>query len=295
VTSTHAAAPAEGRAVIPALFGLVRFAHTVFALPFALAGAFLARMEVPSARILGWVILAMAGARSLAMALNRLIDAPIDAKNPRTARREIPAGRLSVGQVAIFCIASLAALLIAVSQLPRITWVLWPVPVALFVLYPYTKRVTWACHLVLGLTIGIAPVGGWLAVTGEFAVAPLLLWGAVAAWIAGFDIIYALLDVEFDRAHGVHSIPASFGRTRALGISGALHVATVLLLVAAGLAVDARPVYFAGVAICAAILLIENRSVVRGGDERVMTAFGVANGVLALVFFGFVLAEVIAF
>jgi 4-hydroxybenzoate polyprenyltransferase len=115
----------------------------------------------------------------------------------------------------------------------------------------------------------------------------------VAAWIAGFDVIYALLDVEFDRAHGVHSIPAAFGRARALGISGFLHVATVLLLVAAGLAVGAGLIYFAGVAICAAILLIENRSVVRGGDERVMTAFGVANGVLALVFFGFVLAEVI--
>jgi 4-hydroxybenzoate polyprenyltransferase len=294
VTSTHAAAPAEGRAVIPALFGLVRFAHTIFALPFALAGAFLARMEVPSARVLGWVILAMAGARSLAMALNRLIDAPIDAKNPRTAGREIPTGRLNVPQVIGFCVASLAALLVAVSQLPRITWFLWPVPVALFVLYPYTKRVTWACHLVLGLTIGIAPVGGWLAVTGEFALAPILLWGAVATWIAGFDIIYALLDVEFDRAHSVHSIPATFGRAGALAVSAALHIATTLLLVATGVAVDAGPIFFAGAAICAVILLIENRAVVRGGDDRVMAAFGVANGVLALVFFGFVLVEVIA-
>ena len=292
VITSRAAQPAQGLALVPALLGLVRFAHTVFALPFALAGAFLARMEVPAAARVGWILLAMAGGRSLAMALNRLIDAEIDARNPRTAGRELPSGRLTRAQVTWFCLASLAALVIAVSQLPRITWYLWPIPVALFVLYPYAKRVTWACHLLLGVTIGIAPVGGWLAVTGEFAAAPVLLWVAVATWIAGFDVIYALLDLDFDRASGVHSIPARFGQGGALAITRLLHIATVALLAAAGFAAGTGAVYFAGVAVCAAVLLYENVVVSGGGEDRIKVAFGVANGVLAVVFFALVAAEV---
>ena len=277
---------------MPALLSFVRFAHTVFALPFALAGAFLARMEVPAISRLGWILLAMAGARSLAMALNRLIDVEIDARNPRTAMRELPSGRLTPTQVAWFCAVSLAALILAVSQLPRITWYLCSVPVVLFVLYPYAKRVTWACHLLLGITIGIAPVGGWLAVTGEFAVAPLLLWGAVATWIAGFDIIYALLDEDFDRAQGVQSVPARFGRVGALRITRALHVATSTFLLVAGIAAGAGAIYFAGVAVCAVVLVYENVVVTDGSPDRIKAAFGMANGVLAVVFFAFVLAEV---
>jgi 4-hydroxybenzoate polyprenyltransferase len=292
VVTSRAAQPAQGLALVPALFGLVRFAHTVFALPFALAGAFLAEDGVPSAALIGWILLAMAGARSLAMALNRLIDAEIDARNPRTAGREIPAGRLTRSQVVWFCVASLAALVLAVSQLPRITWFLWPIPVVLFVLYPYAKRVTWGCHLLLGVTIGIAPMGGWLAVTGEFAVAPVLLWAGVAAWIAGFDVIYALLDLEFDRANGIHSIPARFGERGALTITRALHVATVVLLALAGVALDAAWPYFTGVAVCAAVLLAENVLVAGGGEQRLKAAFGVANGVLAIVYFAFVVLEV---
>ena len=278
--------------MVPALLSFVRFAHTVFALPFALAGAFLARMEVPAISRMGWILLAMAGARSLAMALNRLIDVEIDARNPRTAMRELPSGRLTRSQVIWFCAASLAALILAVSQLPRITWYLCAVPVVLFVLYPYAKRVTWTCHLLLGVTIGIAPVGGWLAVTGEFAAAPLLLWGAVATWIAGFDVIYALLDEDFDRAQGVQSMPARFGRAGALRITRALHVATTALLILAGIAAGAGAVYFVGTAVCAAVLVYENVVVADGSPDRIKAAFGVANGVLAVVFFAFVLAEV---
>lgn len=292
MVTSRAAQPAQGLALVPALFGLVRFAHTVFALPFALAGAFLARMEAPALSTVGWILLAMAGARSLAMALNRLIDAELDARNPRTAGRELPSGRLTRRQVVWFCLASLAGLLVAVSQLPSITWYLWPVPVALFVLYPYAKRVTWACHLLLGVTIGIAPVGGWLAVTGEFALAPILLWVAVATWIAGFDIIYALLDLDHDRANGVHSIPARFDRTGALTVTRGLHLATVALLAAAGVSVGTGAVYFVGVAVCAAVLLYENVVVAQGGEDRIKMAFGVANGVLAVVFVAFVAAEV---
>lgn len=290
---SHAAHPARGVELVPALFSLVKFAHTVFALPFALAGAFLARMEVPAAATLGWILLAMVGARSLAMALNRLIDAPLDARNPRTAGRELPAGRLTRTQVLWFCAGSLAALLVAVSQLPRLTWYLWPIPVALFVTYPYTKRVTWACHLVLGLAIGIAPIGGWIAVTGEFAAAPVFLWIAVAAWIGGFDMLYALLDLESDRANGVRSVPIAFGLRGALIGCRIMHAVAVGALVVAGLLVDAGWIYFAGVALCAAILLAEN-VMVRGGDERaVKLAFGVANGVVAFTFVAFVLLEVV--
>lgn len=291
-TSSGAAPPAAGLGLVPALLGLVRFSHTIFALPFALSAALLARMEVPRAATLGWIALAMVGARSLAMALNRLIDAEIDAANPRTAGRELPSGRLSRGQVLAFSGASLAALLVACAQLPRETWVLWPIPVAAFVLYPYTKRLTWACHLALGLTIGIAPMGAWLAITGDLEPAPVLLGLGVAAWIAGFDVIYALLDVDFDRAAGVESVPARFGTRRALWITRVLHLAAVALFAAAGVAAGAGVVYMVGVAVCAAVLLAENLIVDPRDGARVQTAFGQANSLLAVIFVAFVIAEV---
>lgn len=284
--------PARGLELVPALLGLVRFRHTVFALPFALAAALLAEREVPDAAVLGWILLAMVGARSLAMALNRLLDARIDALNPRTAGRELPAGRLRAGQVLGFSALSLLALLLAVSQLPRETWVLWPIPVAAFALYPLAKRVSWLCHLALGLTIGLAPMGAWLAVTGDLPLGAVLLGLGVAAWIAGFDIVYALLDVEFDRAHGVHSVPARFGPHAALWFTRALHVAAVALLAGAGWAAGAGWLYGAGVAACAAVLVAEGILAGSRRPERVQAAFGTANGVLALVFVAFVLAEV---
>jgi 4-hydroxybenzoate polyprenyltransferase len=288
----RAATPAHGLDLVPAMLSLVRFQHTVFALPFALAGALLADMAWPSAATIGWIVLAMVGARSLAMAVNRLVDARIDAANPRTAGRDIPSGRLTRGQVVAFCAVSLGALLVAVSQLPEITWYLWPVPVAGFVLYPFTKRFTWACHLVLGLVIGLAPVGGWIAVTGEFAPAPVLLGLGVAAWIAGFDVIYALLDVEFDRGHGVHSIPARFGPAAALWWTRGLHVAAALLLAAAGLAAGAGAAYLVGVGVCAAIMVYENAVVDPRDQARIQQAFGGANMVIAVVYIAFVVLAV---
>jgi len=292
-TSTPEAAPrAAGLGLIPALLSFVRFSHTIFALPFALAAAVLARMEVPRAATLGWIALAMVGARSLAMALNRVIDADIDAANPRTASRELPSGRLAIGQVLAFCAVSLLVLLVAVSQLPRETWVLWPVPVVAFVLYPLAKRITWACHLALGLTIGIAPMGAWLAVTGDLGAAPIMLGLAVGVWIAGFDIIYALLDVEFDRSHGVHSVPARFGEARALWFTRVLHATAIGLMVGAGAAAGAGAVYFIGVAVCAAVLLVENAIVRPGDTRRVQAAFAQSNGLLAVVFLVFTLADV---
>src|SRR5205823_10505801 len=187
-------------APLPTRFArLVKIEHTVFALPFAYVGAFLAVGGAPSSHDLVWITLAMVGARSLAMALNRLIDAGIDARNPRTAGRELPSGQLSVAQVAVFCVASLALFLVAVFQLAPLTHVLWPIPVAGFVIYPYLKRVTWLCHFWLGAVDGLAPVGAWVAITNHLSWQAWVLGASVAFWVAGFDLFYALFDAEVDR------------------------------------------------------------------------------------------------
>ena len=182
---------------------LVKIEHTVFALPFAYVGAFLAVDGVPSVHDLLWITVAMVGARSLAMGLNRLIDAGLDARNPRTARRELPAGLLSPAQVLAFCAASLVVFLVSVYQLdPLVHW-LWPIPVAGFVIYPYLKRWTWLTHLWLGAVDGLAPVGAWAAITGTIPWEAWALGGAVALWVAGFDLFYSLLDLEVDREQGL--------------------------------------------------------------------------------------------
>jgi 4-hydroxybenzoate polyprenyltransferase len=270
---------------------LVKLEHTVFALPYAYAGAVLAENEIPSLQRLLWITVAMVGARSLAMSLNRLIDAGIDAQNPRTARRELPAGLLSPRQVAGFAVASLAIFLIAVWQLPSITHVLWPIPVAGFVIYPYLKRVTWTCHVFLGAVDGLAPVGGWVAVTGTVDWQPFLLGGAVALWIAGFDIIYATMDLEVDRRQGLHSIPRRFGVAAALLITRIFHAGSVALLVWLGIALSLGPFYWLGLAVVAGLLAYENSIVSADDLSRVDMAFLQMNGVIAIVFLAGVLAD----
>ncbi len=213
---------------------LVKIEHTLFALPFAYVGALLCQQQVPSASDLIWITIAMVGARSLAMALNRVVDAEIDGRNPRTASREIPSGQLTKAQVWLFCLLSLAVFLVAVWQLDPIVRLLWPIPVAGFVIYPYLKRVTWLSHLWLGAVDGLAPVGGWVAITGKMPWESWALGGAVACWVAGFDLFYALLDADFDRAQRLHSIPARFGTHGAFHGARFLHAATVILLIAAG-------------------------------------------------------------
>src|SRR5881396_1300149 len=190
---------------------LVKIEHTVFALPFAYVGALLSVNKIPSAHDLVWITLAMIGARSLAMGLNRLIDAAIDARNPRTAGRELPSGLLSRAQVVVFCLASLALFLVAVFQLDPIVRWLWPIPVAAFVIYPYLKRWTWLSHLWLGAVDGLAPIGAWVAITGRLPWPAWALGGAVALWVAGFDLFYSLLDVGVDRAEGLWSVAVRFG------------------------------------------------------------------------------------
>jgi 4-hydroxybenzoate polyprenyltransferase len=272
---------------------LVRLEHTLFALPFAYVGALLAVDGVPPGSTVLWLTVAMVGARSLAMALNRLIDAEIDARNPRTAAREIPSGLLTRAQVAAFCGVALIVFLIAVWQLDPIVRMLWPIPVALFVLYPYTKRFTWLCHLVLGCSTGLSPLAAWLAVGGTVEAAPFLLSAGVALWIGGFDIIYATTDVDFDRREGLCSLPSRFGIGPALMVTRVCHLSTVVLFTAAGLLLDTGAFYFLGVAVVAALLAWENSIVHEDDLSRVNVAFFTINGALSMVFLAGVLADVL--
>jgi 4-hydroxybenzoate polyprenyltransferase len=243
----------------PRLFAsLVKIEHTIFALPFAYIGAFLAVDGVPSAHDLLWITVAMVGARSLAMALNRLIDAGIDARNPRTAGREIPRGALSSAQVVVFCVLSLAVFLVAVFQLAPIVHWLWPIPVAGFVLYPYLKRWSSLSHFWLGAVDGLAPLGAWAAITNTLPWEAWALGGAVALWVAGFDLFYALFDLEIDRAQGLHSVPARYGVRVAFLGARACHAGTVALLVATGLGLPVGAFYWTGVAAVAALLGYEH-------------------------------------
>jgi 4-hydroxybenzoate polyprenyltransferase len=272
---------------------LVKIEHTVFALPFAYVGALLAVDAVPSAHDLVWITVAMVGARSLAMALNRLIDAEIDARNPRTAGRELPAGRLTRMQVVLFCVASLAVFLVAVWQLDPICRWLWPIPVAGFVVYPYLKRVTWLAHLWLGAVDGLAPMGAWIAIRGDLPWQAWALGGAVAAWVAGFDLFYSLFDVEIDRAQGLHSWATRWGERGVFVGARVLHLLTVWLLAAAGAGLDVGLLYWLGVAVVAGLLSYEH-SLVRPGDlRRLDAAFFTMNGVISVTFFAFVLADVL--
>jgi 4-hydroxybenzoate polyprenyltransferase len=282
----------DGVLVYPRRFAaLVKIEHTVFALPFAYVGAFLAVDGSPGVHDLVWVTVAMVGARSLAMGLNRLIDAGIDARNPRTAGRELPRGALTPVQVVLFCAASLVVFLVAVFQLdPLVRW-LWPIPVAAFVIYPYLKRYTWLCHAWLGAVDGLAPIGAWAAVRGDLPWQAWILGVAVAAWVAGFDLFYALLDVEIDRAQGLHSLVTRFGERTDFWVARALHVATVACLVAVGLGLSVGALYWIGVALVAALLAYEH-SLVRPGDlRRLDMAFFTMNGVISIAFCVFVIAD----
>jgi 4-hydroxybenzoate polyprenyltransferase len=284
----------SGALVYPRRFAsLVKFEHTVFALPFAYVGAFLAVDGIPSAHDLVWITVAMVGARSLAMALNRLIDARIDARNPRTAARELPAGLLQPWHVVTFCAGSLALFLVAVYQLdPLVRW-LWPIPVVGFVVYPYLKRFTWFSHVWLGLVDGLAPIGGWVAVRGDLPWETWLLGAAVAAWVAGFDLFYALFDEDVDRQQRLHSVAARFGSRGVFVGARTLHVATIALLVSAGMGLPVGVLYWLGVAVVAALLAYEH-SIVRPGDlRRLDTAFFTMNGVISIAFFAFVLADAV--
>ena len=288
MTTGATAAPLPRR-----LASLVRIEHTVFALPFAYVGAFLSLDAWPGLANVVWVTVAMVGARTLAMSINRLVDAELDARNPRTATRELPSGALSRAQVLSLCLLSLVVFLVAVFQLdPVVRW-LWPIPVVMFVIYPYLKRVTWLCHLWLGACLGLAPLGAWLAMTGT---APWEAWAigaAVALWVAGFDLFYSLFDLDHDRAEGLHSWAVRFGERGVFIGARVLHSGTVALLALAGLGLDVSLFYWLGVVATAALLAYEH-SIVRPGDlRRLDAAFFTLNGVISVVFFVFVALDVL--
>ena len=272
---------------------LVVFAHTVFALPFALLSAVLAANGVPHGRTLLWILAAMVGARSAAMSFNRIVDRHIDARNPRTARREIPAGVVSPAAAALFCAGSAALFVLAAAQLNRLCLVLSPVALAIVLGYSYAKRVTSFAHLVLGLALAIAPVGAWVAVTGAFALPPVLLGFAVLFWVAGFDVIYSLQDEEFDRAEGLRSIPARFGAGRALQIARLFHGTTLVLLYAVFLAVSGGWLFGAAVVVAGLFLVRQHRLVSPGDLSRVNAAFFTANGWLSVAVFVLGAADVL--
>lgn len=273
---------------------MVRFSHSIFALPFAFSGAVLAAADggITLAQI-GWIALAMVGARNAAMGFNRLADHRLDARNPRTAGRELPSGRLDRGSVWLFTLLLAALFVFAAFRLNPLCG--WLSPVALLIVfgYSYSKRFTWTSHLLLGLALAIAPVGGWLAVRGSFSAVAWLLGGAVLLWVAGFDVVYACQDVEFDRSAGLFSIPARFGRRRALGIARGLHASALIALAGVGLLAGLHPVYWAGWAIICGLVVWQHRLVTPDDLSRVGVAFFNMNGTISVVYLCAVLAAVL--
>jgi 4-hydroxybenzoate polyprenyltransferase len=265
---------------------MIKIEHTLFALPFAFLGAVLAAKGIPTATQILWITLAMAGARSTAMAFNRIADKDYDARNPRTKMRAIPAGALSVGFVLVFTICGAGVFVFATAMLNRLTLLLSPVALASVVLYSYTKRWTLLSHLVLGWCLAIAPTGAWIAVRGSIdSPAPLLLSVIVMLWTAGFDVLYACQDYDFDRREGLHSIPARYGIGQSLWISRLLHVGAFAALVALYFVTHLGPLAVAGL-IATGALLIYQHTLVRADDlSRLNAAFFTTNAFVSVILF----------
>jgi len=264
---------------------LVAFPHTIFALPFAFMGMLLGAGGLPSAWQLAWIVAAMVGARTAAMSFNRIVDRRIDAANPRTAARPLPAGRMTLGAALAVLVISLALFGASCAALSPLCLRLSPVALLIVLGYSYTKRFTWMSHLFLGLALAVAPVGAWVAVGGLPSWAPVLLAAAVLLWTAGFDIIYSCQDVGFDRGAGLHSLPARFGVALALRLSSLLHVLMVIALAGMGLLAGLGFVYFTGLA-CVAVSLVYEHRLVRPDDlSRVNVAFFTMNGWIAVTLF----------
>ncbi|HET9636922.1 MAG TPA: UbiA-like polyprenyltransferase [Gemmatimonadaceae bacterium] len=284
-----------GQGVLLRHANLVRLPHTLFALPFALVGVVLASDIAPiTVSEVLWVVVAFTAARFAAMGFNRIVDREIDARNPRTRMREIPSGKMTVREATVAVTLASALFFVAAWQLNTLCLLLAPVALAWVLFYSYTKRFTRWSHLVLGIGLSIAPVGGYLAITGRWSNPWWMLIAlaiAVATWVAGFDILYALQDVSFDRENGLYSVPSTFGEGNALGIARILHFTTVAALALAGIGAGAGMVYFAGVVVAAALLLYEHSLVKVDDFSRLDAAFFTMNGVISIVFLGFVFTE----
>jgi 4-hydroxybenzoate polyprenyltransferase len=270
---------------IATYLSFVRFSHSVFALPFALTGALLAARQHPVGWWhVFWIVIAMVSARSAAMGFNRLVDARFDALNPRTARREIPRGAMTPREAAFFVVASSLVFVASSWQLNVLCGLLSPVALAIVFWYSLAKRYTSYTQAFLGLAMAVAPVGGWLAVGGRGGAEPWLLGLAIGLWVAGFDILYACQDLEFDRGHGLRSIPVRFGIEGSLRISRMLHLLTVASMVALGWVAELGPIYFVGVAVVALLLLYEQSLVSAGDLSKVAKAFDL-NGYVGIIYF----------
>jgi 4-hydroxybenzoate polyprenyltransferase len=263
----------------------VRFSHSVFALPFALTGALLAWREQPFSWVqVGWIVVCMVAARSAAMGFNRLADARFDALNPRTAMRELPRGAMSQREATLFVLVSSIVFVAGASRLNTLCLVLSPVALAIVFWYSLAKRFTTYTQLFLGLAMAVAPVGGWIAAGGRGGAEPWLLGVAIGLWVGGFDILYACQDVEFDRGHGLRSIPVRFGVARAIVLSRVMHVATVLAMAALWAVADLPTLYLGGVAVVAALLVYEQSLVSADDLSQVKKAFDL-NGYVGIVYF----------
>jgi 4-hydroxybenzoate polyprenyltransferase len=272
---------------------MIKFQHSIFALPFAYIGAFLSQMKVPSFITIFWITLAMVGARSFAMSLNRLIDIEIDRRNPRTADRALPKKLISISKVILFTVISLSLFLLSVYNLAPICRYLWPFIVIPFVIYPYTKRFTWLSHFILGFCLGLAPVGAWIAVTNTFSFEPFLIGAAVILWVSGFDILYAIQDIDFDRQHKLFSVPVRFGVKRSLELTSLFHIASIVILTWLGINLSLGLFYFAGLVVTSILLGYENSLIKPDDLSKLNQAFFTMNGVISVVMLCFVTFEVI--
>jgi 4-hydroxybenzoate polyprenyltransferase len=272
---------------------MIKWEHSIFALPFALTGAVLAAGGWPSLRVLGWIVVCMVAARSAAMAFNRLVDARLDAANPRTAMRAIPAGALSGKFVGGFVVVSVVVFALGAAMLNRLTFELAPVALAIVLVYSYMKRVTRWSHLVLGLALGIAPAAAWIAVRGTLDARIVVLTAAVLLWVAGFDVLYACQDFEHDRKAGLSSIPQAFGVRTAFWIARAMHLGMLLMLCWLVALFGLGKVAVLGIVLVALLLLYEHLIVSPGDMRRMNAAFFTLNGVISVVFFVFIAADVL--
>jgi 4-hydroxybenzoate polyprenyltransferase len=272
---------------------MIKWEHSIFALPFALCGAMLAAGGFPAARQLGWIVVAMVSARSAAMAFNRWADATIDAANPRTQSRALPAGLLSGQFVAGFVVVSVAVFLLAARQLNRTAFLLAPLALAVLLLYSYTKRFTRWSHIVLGFALGIAPAAAWIAIRGSLDPRILLLTAAVTFWVAGFDVLYSCQDYDFDRQSGLHSVPRYFGIAASLWMARAFHVAMLVLLIAVVATFALGKIALAGVVVVAILLAYEHSLISPRDLSKLNAAFFTMNGVISVVFFLFVAGDLL--
>ena len=272
---------------------MIKWEHSIFALPFALSGAMLAAGGWPTAHQLAWIVVAMVSARSAAMAFNRVADAAIDAANPRTRTRALPAGTLTPAFVTTFVVVSCGIFILAASQLNRLALILSPLALAVLLLYSYTKRFTRWSHLVLGFALGIAPAAAWIAIRGSLDVRILLLTAAVTFWVGGFDVLYACQDYEFDRQSNLHSIPRYIGIGASLNVARIFHLIMLLLLITLVMSFGLGKFAIAGVAVVGALLAYEHSLVHANDLSKLNAAFFTMNGVISVVFFGFVAADLL--